>query len=64
MELIEAMLRETLEEIKALAGTGLKPDVYPTDADWNRRKVYDIEAMASRALRNNFGFLNNSDEDE
>ena len=51
------MLTKALEEIKAEAGTSLKPDCYPTEGDWNRRKVYNIEAMATRALRGDFGFL-------
>jgi hypothetical protein len=43
-------LREALEEIKALAGTYLKPDMYPTEESWQRSKLQDIEWKAKRAL--------------
>lgn len=44
------LLRENLEEIRDLARTGLKPNVYPTEMDWLRHKCNRIASIAQAAL--------------
>jgi hypothetical protein len=44
-------LIEVLTEIRDLARTGSKPDVYPTEEDWLRHKCNRIAADADYAIR-------------
>jgi len=46
-----ARLREALTDIRDLARTGMKPDVYPTEESWNQHKIYAIAADANNALK-------------
>ena len=43
-------LKEKLEEIRDLARTGLKPDVYPTEEDWLRHKCNRIAGDLDRII--------------
>jgi len=50
LEAENARLKGVLREIRDLARTGLKPDIYPTEEIWLRHKINQIASMAHAIL--------------
>ena len=45
-----ARLKGVLREIRDLARTGLKPDIYPTEEIWLQHKINQIASMAHACI--------------
>lgn len=50
LEAENARLKDILREIRDLACTGLKPDIYPTEEIWLQHKINWIASMAHAIL--------------